>query len=135
MYAVCRALKALKEAVSGQDGECHREQARTGFMSASRRPTAVEVLLSSAVAGRPSISTTTTSLTPVLVSQPYMASRSSTAWRRPKSWSDVLCGRRASKMSRHDERRNWNSSGARSSAGNREMCRGLFCESVSRPWS
>ena len=33
-------------------------------------------------------------------------------------------------MSRHDERRNWNSNGARSSAGNREMWRGLFWGAV-----
>lgn len=99
---------------------------RTGFMSASRSPTAVAALLSRAVAGLPSMSTTITNLTPVLVSQPYMASLSSTACKSPKSWSAVLCGRRASKMSRHDERRNWNSSGARSSAGNREICNGLF---------
>ena len=30
-------------------------------------------------------------------------------------------------MSRHDERRNWNSKGALSSAGKSEMCNGLFC--------
>lgn len=66
----------------------------------------MEALLSRAVAGLPSISTTMTNLTPVFVSQPYIANRSSTAWSNPKSWSAVLCGRRASKMSRQDERRN-----------------------------
>lgn len=30
-------------------------------------------------------------------------------------------------MSRHDDSRNENSSGARSSGGNSEMCRGLLC--------
>lgn len=98
----------------------------TGLRSASRSPTAVAALLSSAVAGLPSMSTTITILTPVLVSQPYIASRSSTAWRSPKSWSAVLKGSRASKISRHDERRNWNSSGALSSAGKSDMCNGLF---------
>jgi hypothetical protein len=98
----------------------------TGFISASRSPTAVAVLLSRTVAGLPSMSTTMTNLTPVLVSQPYIASLSSTAWRSPKSWSAVLWGRRASNMSKHDDRRNWNSSGARSSAGKSDMCSGLF---------
>lgn len=51
----------------------------TGFKSASLSPTAVDVLLSNAVAGLPSMSTTTTNLTPVLVNQPYIAKRSSTA--------------------------------------------------------
>jgi hypothetical protein len=37
-----------------------------------------------------------------------------------------LWGKRASKMSRHDDSKNWNSSGARSSSGNRDMCSGLF---------
>jgi hypothetical protein len=98
----------------------------TGFRSASRSPTAVAALLSKAVAGLPSMSTTTTILTPVLVSHPYMASLSSTAWRSPKSWSAVLYGKRASKISRHDESRNWNSRDALSSAGKSEMCKGLF---------
>lgn len=30
-------------------------------------------------------------------------------------------------MSRHDDNKNWNSSGARSSAGNSDMCNGLLC--------
>lgn len=102
----------------------------TGFISASLSPTAAADLVSRGLAGLPSMSTTMMNLTPVLVSQPYMASRSSTAWRRPKSWSAVLCGKRASKMSKHDERRNWNSRGARSSAGNSDMCNGLFFATV-----
>jgi hypothetical protein len=66
------------------------QRAHTGFISASRSPTAAAALLSDVAAGRPSMSTTMTNLTPVLVSQPYMASLSSTAWRSPKSWSAVL---------------------------------------------
>lgn len=71
----------------GKVSIAHQHQAgyRTGFKSASRSPTAVAALLSRAVAGRPSISTTMTNLTPVFVNQPYIASRSSTAWRSPKS--------------------------------------------------
>jgi hypothetical protein len=77
------------------------------------------------------MSTTTTNLMPVFVSQPYIDKRSSTAWSSPKSWSDVLCGSLASKMSRQEERRNWNSRGARSSGGKSEMWRGLFYDIVS----
>lgn len=103
----------------------------TGFRSASRSPTVTGDFMSKGFAGRPSMSTTMTNFTPVLVNQPYMASRSSTAWSNPKSWSTVLWGRRASNMSRHDDRRNWNSKGARSSsAGNKEMWRGLFYPQV-----
>lgn len=99
----------------------------TGFKSASLSPIMAVVLLSLLLVARPSISTTIMNLTPVLVSQPYIAIRSSTAWRRPKSCSAVLYGMRASKISRHDERRKENSRGARSSGEKREIWRGLFC--------
>jgi hypothetical protein len=50
-------------------------------------------------------------LTPVLVSYPYAASRSSTAWRRPRSpeTGPVVERRRRSKTSRQEEsrRENW----------------------------
>ena len=48
------------------------------------------------------MSTTITSLTPVLVTQPYMAVLSSSACRSPKSCPTVFAGIRASKISKHE---------------------------------
>lgn len=100
------------------------------------------------------MSTTTTILTPVLVSHPYAASRSSTAWRRPTSPEspvpvdpgaagaaaapppeELLLPWRSSKISRVEERRRENCSGVRIGAkvfveglweGKIWMWRGLF---------
>ena len=69
MYAAWRARKA-------------------GFRSESRMPKYATLFLMPSIAapaGLPSMSTTATNLTPVLVSQPYMARRSSMACNRPKS--------------------------------------------------
>jgi len=79
----------------------------------------------------PSMSTIITSLIPVLVSQPYMAKRSSIACSSPKSWPTGLLGMRASKISSELESMKENSSLFRASsapsAENNEMCKGLFC--------
>jgi hypothetical protein len=82
------------------------------------------------------MSTTATKRTPVLVSKPYAASRSSMAWSRPKSPERPppevrLALERASKMSRVLERRSENWRGVRRGAllgcdGKMEMWRGLF---------
>jgi hypothetical protein len=85
------------------------------------------------------MSTTTTNRVPVLVSKPYTARRSSTAWRRPRSplteAVDVVRSRR-SKTSRLLERRRENWRGVRtgtevvlvfgSKDGKMVMCSGLF---------
>lgn len=83
------------------------------------------------------MSTTTTNRTPVLVSNPYAASRSSIACRRPKSPERppplvVFALERDSKMSRVLARRRENWRGVRSGVlvgaeGKMEMWRGLFC--------
>jgi hypothetical protein len=85
----------------------------------------------------PLISTTTTNFTPVFVSKPYAARRSSIAYRRPKSPDrpppeEALDLERDSKMSRVLARRRENWRGVRSGAlsgaeGKRVMWRGLFC--------
>lgn len=68
-----------------RDESTSTSEGLTGFRSASLNPMAFASLLSCAVAGLPSMSTTMTNLTPVLVSQPYIASLSSMACNNPKS--------------------------------------------------
>jgi len=95
----------------------------TGFNSASLNPKMVCCFESCST--RPAISTAMTNLTPLLVIQPYNAMRSSTACSSPKSWSAVLWGALASKMSRHEDNRKENSRGSLCS-GNRDISNGLF---------
>lgn len=130
MYAFCNAWKAFDETfVSICPGPIQKAQL-TGVRSEFFKPRTGGVLESLAGDWRPSISTMMTSFTPVFVSQPYMARRSSMAWRRPKSWPTFFSGRRASKISRQVESMKEKSSLLRSSlspsAGNIEMWRGLF---------
>ena len=101
-------------------------EGHTGFTSESLRPMVVLILVSVAVIGRPSMSMTMINLTPVFVNQPYVARRSSSAWSNPKSWSAVLWGIRASKISRHDDNTKENSRASRLSGGNNETWSGLF---------
>jgi len=62
-----------------------------------------------------------TNLTPVLVSQPYIANRSSTAWAARNLDLQSYGEDEPQNMSRHEDKRNENSNGARSSGGKSEM--------------
>lgn len=71
------------------------------------------------------MSTTMINLTPVFVSHPYVASRSSIACSNPRSWSIDLLFWRISKMSRQEFIRNEKSSIESKCGGKSAMCRGL----------
>ena len=113
------------DSLSPKDG-----QEQTGVRSLFLRPRPALTLAPSA--GTPSMSTTITSLTPVFVTHPYMASLSSNACSRPKSCVRPFVGIRASKMSRQELSINEYSSLSRSAsypipmAGKSEICNGLL---------
>jgi len=105
--------------------------AHTGVRSEFFRPIGSVVLPLCGCSILPDMSTTMTNLTPVLVSHPYMARRSSIACSSPKSCPTGLVGNRASKISRHVDNMKENSRRFRElcsspSAGKSEMCNGLF---------
>jgi hypothetical protein len=70
-------------------------------------------------------------LIPVVVNQPYDASRSSTAWSSPRSWSIEVCFWRISNISRDELSRNENSMVEFVYGGKRDICNGLSFEDVS----